>query len=145
MNAANQMTIGRLAEQSRVNLETLRYYERLGLLPRPPRSSSGYRLYPREAVERVRFIKQAQLLGFSLKEVAELLSLRVAPGTSCADVKQRADKKVADIRQKIRNLQRMKQALIKVSASCSGRGPSSECPILEALKGERGGLWRPLS
>ena len=145
MNAANQMTIGRLAEQSRVNLETLRYYERLGLLPRPPRSSSGYRLYPREAVERVRFIKQAQLLGFSLKEVAELLSLRVAPGTSCADVKQRADKKVADIQEKIRNLQRMKQALIKVSASCSGRGPSSECPILEALKGERGGLWRPLS
>jgi MerR family mercuric resistance operon transcriptional regulator len=140
MNGPNQMTIGGLAEHSRVNLETIRYYERLGLLPRPPRSLSGYRLYPLEAIQRVRFIKQAQLLGFSLKEVAELLSLRVAPGTSCADIKKRADKKIAGIEEKIRDLRRMKQALVKVSASCSGRRPTSECPILEALEANTGKL-----
>ena len=138
MNAANQVTIGRLAGNSGVNLETIRYYERIGLLAKPPRSQSGYRLYSADAVNRVRFIKHAQELGFSLKEISELLSLRVAPDRSCADIKQRADKKIADIEEKIRSLRQMKQALIKVSASCRGRGPTSECPILEALDANRG-------
>ncbi|MEW6213579.1 MAG: MerR family DNA-binding protein [Acidobacteriota bacterium] len=133
MNTRNQLTIGRLAAESGVNLETIRYYERLGLLPKPPRTASGYRRYTTDAVRRVRFIKQAQMLGFSLKEIAELLSLRVDPATTCADIKQKAERKIDDIEEKIRTLRRMKEALAKVSASCIGRGPTSECPILEAL------------
>lgn len=138
MSAANQVTIGKLAGHSGVNLETIRYYERIGLLAKPARSRSGYRLYSDDVVKRVRFIKHAQEIGFSLKEISELLSLRVAPDTSCADIKQRADKKIADIEEKIRSLRRMKHALVKVSASCRGRGPTSECPILEALDANRG-------
>ncbi len=133
MNAMNQLTVGKLAEQSGVNLETIRYYERRGLLPSPQRAPSGYRLYSDDSVQRVRFIKKAQVLGFSLKEILELLSLRVDPHTTCADIKQRSERKIADIEEKIQTLRRMKQALLKVSASCSGRGPTSECPILEVL------------
>ena len=128
-----QLTISKLAKQGGVNVETIRYYEQRGLLKQPQRSPSGYRLYPTGAVDRVRFIKQAQILGFSLKEILELLSLRVAPQTTCADIKQRTEAKIADIEERIQSLQRMKQALLKVSASCRGRGPTSECPILEAL------------
>lgn len=132
-----QLTISRLAKQSGVNVETIRYYEQRGLLKNPPRSPSGYRLYSIEAARRVRFIKQAQVLGFSLKEILELLSLRVAPHTTCGDIKRRAETKIADIEEKIQSLQRMKQALLKVSASCRGRGPTSECPILEALDADK--------
>jgi MerR family mercuric resistance operon transcriptional regulator len=132
-NNSMQLTISRLAKQSGVKVETVRYYEHLGLLKKPPRSTAGYRLYPIEAARRILFIKQAQLLGFSLKEILELLSLRVDPHTTCGDIKRRAESKLASIEEKIQSLQRMKQALMKVSASCRGRGPTSECPILEAL------------
>ena len=91
------LTIGHLAKQAGVNLETVRYYERRGLLPRPPRSASGYRLFPAEAARRLRFIRRAQELGFSLREISELLTLRVDPDTTCGEVKQRADDKIADI------------------------------------------------
>lgn len=126
-------TIGQLAKKAHVHVETLRYYERRGLLPEPPRSESGYRQYSADAVLRIQFIKHAKELGFSLKETMELLSLRVDPETTCADVKSRAEAKIFDIDEKIRNLQRMKKALTKLAAECTGSGPGSECPILEAL------------
>ena len=131
-------TIGRLARQAQVNLETIRYYERRGLLTRPPRTPAGYRLFSTGAVRQVRFIKRAQELGFSLKEIQELLALRVDSRTTCADVRRRAQAKIQDVEQKIRSLQAMRKALVRVTSACSGRGPVGDCPIIEALdSGER--------
>lgn len=105
------VTIGQLARRAQVHVETVRYYERRGLLPQPIRQWSGYRQYSQDDVTRLRFIKHAQRLGFSLKEIAELLSLRVDPDTSCRDVKHRAEAKLADIEEKIRTLEQIKNAL----------------------------------
>lgn len=129
--------MGEVAKQAGVNRETIRYYERIGLLPRPSRTASGYRVYPHEVVVRAQFVKRAQELGFSLKEISELLSLRVDPHTHCGDVKRRAEVKIEDIQEKVQDLQRMKKALAKLVASCSGRGATSRCPILEALDNKR--------
>lgn len=128
------VTIGQLARKAQVHVETVRYYERRGLFPQPLRRWSGYRQYSQDDLTRLQFIKHAQRLGFSLKEIAELLSLRVDPDTSCRDVKKRAETKIADIEVKIRTLEQMKKALSKLIASCRGRGPTSVCPILEALE-----------
>lgn len=133
MSTSNALTIGKLASRGGVNIETIRYYERRGLLPKPSRAASGYRLYADDAVRWLRFIKQAQLLGFSLTEIQELLSLRMRPGTTCGDIKQRAHQKIAAVDQKIEDLRRIKSALTKLAAACRGKGPTSECPILEAL------------
>src|SRR6266446_2812838 len=119
------LTRGELAQQGRVNSETIRYYERRGLLPKPPRTPAGYRVFSSEAVRRVRFIKRAQGLGFSLKEIRELLRLRVDPRRSCGDVRARAEAKLADIDEKIRGLHAMKKTLGRFIAACSGRGPVS--------------------
>lgn len=127
------LTIGQLAAQARVGVETVRFYERKGLLEEPNRKPSGYRQYKQETVARLRFIRRAKELGFTLKEIKELLSLRVDPSTSCADVRAQAVTKVDDIESKIRTLQRMKQALVKLTKACSGIGTTSECPILESL------------
>ncbi len=124
---------GEVAKKGRVNLETIRYYERRGLLPKPPRTAAGYRAFDGEAVRRIRFIKQAQALGFSLKEIRELLSLRIDPRRSCGDVRARAEAKLTDIEDKIRSLRAMKKTLARFFAACSGSGSVSECPILEAL------------
>jgi len=136
MNQTLPLTIGQLAKQSRVNLETIRYYERRGLLRRPPRTDSGYRIFSANDVQRIRFIKRAQELGFSLKEIQELLALRIHPGTSCAEIRQRTEVKIADIDEKIRTLKAMKKALVRLTNACSGRGPVSDCPILESLQEE---------
>lgn len=127
------LTIGQVAKKGNVNIETVRYYERQGLIPSPPRRESGYRAYPPDTVDRVRFIKRAQELGFSLKEAAELLSLRVGPGTNCAEVRRLAGVKIGDIEKKMETLAKMKQVLATLTAACEARGPASECPILEAL------------
>ncbi len=132
----NALTIGRLAKEAGVNLETVRYYERRGLLPRPPRSPSGYRLFPDEAAGRLRFIRRAQELGFSLAEIRELLSLRVSATVERTDVRRRAEAKIADIDAKIRSLESMKRTLRKLTKACAGCGPVSECPILESLDRE---------
>lgn len=129
----NGLSSGVLAKQSGINLESIRFYEKQGLLPKPPRTASGYRTFPPESVRRVRFIKRAQELGFSLKEIKELLSLRFDPHTSCADVRQRAEEKLGDIEQKIRDLKRIKESLTRLAAACPGRGAISGCPILESL------------
>ena len=128
------LTIGKLAKRVNVNIETIRYYERRGLIPKPRRRESGYREYSDETTKRILFIKRAKDLGFSLKEVDELFSLKIAIGTTCSDVKSKAEGKIADIDDKIKILQRMKKALFKLSKVCSGAGPVTECPILEALE-----------
>ena len=127
---------GELAKQAGVNVETLRFYEQKGLLPVPPRRVSGYREYPSESVHRIRFIKRAQELGFSLGEIKDLLALRVRKGTSCSDVKGRANEKLEEVRRKIADLKAIERALRKLAESCSGKGPLSVCPILENLDGE---------
>src|SRR6266852_1677460 len=111
MGTAERLTIGRLSQFGGVNLETIRYYEREGLLPRPPRTRSGYRVFPTDAARRLRFIKRAQHLGFSLTEIRELLTLRVKPGTKRDQIRARAEAKIADIEQKIQTLTAMKQSL----------------------------------
>jgi MerR family mercuric resistance operon transcriptional regulator len=132
----NPLTIGQVARRAGVGVETVRFYERRGLLDRPARKGSGYRQYPEDVVARLRFIKRAKELGFSLREIAELLALRVEPSTTCAEVRERAAAKIADIAAKIESLRRMKEALVRVTNQCRGRGPTSECPILDALDKE---------
>lgn len=132
----NSLTIGHLAREAGVNLETVRYYERRGLLPKPPRSASGYRLFPSDAARRLRFIRRAQELGFSLKEIRELLSLGVSRTTTSKDIRTRAEAKIADIDAKIRSLGSMKKALRKLTSVCEGCVPVTECPILESLDSE---------
>jgi MerR family mercuric resistance operon transcriptional regulator len=117
-----------------VNVETVRYYERRGLIEQPPRPQSGFRRYAPETIARLRFIKRAQELGFSLEEIGELLALRVDPETTCAEVKERAEAKIADVEEKLQDLQKMKRALERLAESCTGSGPVSECPILEVLE-----------
>ena len=128
------LSIGKVARGAGVPIDTVRYYEREGLLEKPVRTSSGYRQYPPDAVARLQFIRQAKDLGFTLSEIRELLALKVAPGKSCADVRARAESKIADIEQRVAQLTRMKQALARLAAACSGRGPTSACPILDAME-----------
>jgi MerR family mercuric resistance operon transcriptional regulator len=128
-----RLTIGKVARRSGVGVETVRLYERKGLVPVPIRTESGYRQYPEEAVSRILFIKRAKELGFTLKEIKELLSLGRQPGASCADVRSRAEAKMTDIEEKIRTLEKMKTALVGLTRTCSSDGPVSECPILDAL------------
>jgi MerR family mercuric resistance operon transcriptional regulator len=130
------LTIGQVAQRAGVGIETVRFYERQGLLNRPARSpSSGYRLYEEGVIARVQFILRAKELGFTLNEIKELLSLRVDPGMSCADVKARAEGKIAAIEEKIGTLQRMRTALLRLTRACGETGGGSECPILDMLDG----------
>ena len=110
-----------------------RPYERRGLLPKPPRTASGYRLFPADTARRLRFIRRAQELGFSLTEIGELLSLRVSRRTTSADIRTRAEAKIADIEAKIRSLESMKKTLRRLTRVCDGCAPVAECPILESL------------
>lgn len=130
---ASGLNIGETARHAGVNLDTIRYYERRGLVPKPARSASGYRKFSPDSVRRIRFIKHAQALGFTLAEIEELLSLRVHPDTACAPVHIQAKAKIAAIDAKVRSLQAMKKTLRKLIATCTGRGIISDCPILEAL------------
>jgi MerR family mercuric resistance operon transcriptional regulator len=130
------LKIGQLAQRAAVNLQTIRYYEREGLLPEPPRLSSGYRLYTDSTVRRVRFIKRAQEIGFSLAEIRELLSLRADGQRERNEVRAIAQAKIADIEDKMRTLKAMKTVLNRLTERCSGCGPASECPILESIDSE---------
>lgn len=130
------LKIGQVADRGGVNLQTIRYYERERLLPEAPRLPSGYRTFPEHTVNRVRFIRRAQELGFSLAEIRELLSLRVDRRRDRAAVRAIARAKVSEIEEKIRSLEAMKRALAHVTDRCKGHGPASECPILEALDSE---------
>ncbi len=129
----NKLTIGQVAREAGVNIQTIRYYERRGLLPEPSRGDSGYRYYGEEAVKHIRFIRNAKELGFSLKEIGELLSLRLDPEGMSAAVKELAKEKLTDIEDKIDTLQRIRAALEGLIQTCPGCGPVQECPILDAL------------
>jgi|SRR5215467_11992713 len=132
------MRIGAAAQRAGVNVQTLRYYERRGLLPRAPRRDSGYREFPDEAVRIVRFIKRAQDLGFSLDEVEELIRLRGERPRSRARVRDIAERRVRQIDLKLAELRAMKRALTHL-LHCCRRGSTLECPIIEALDGAKGG------
>lgn len=127
-------TIGQVARAADVNIETIRYYERRGLLSPPRRTPSGYRQYNEDAVARLRFIKHAQELGFSLQEIDELLALRVRRGTACDAVARKTREKIALVERRIRDLQRIKLTLGRLADACAARELTQECPILEALE-----------
>jgi Hg(II)-responsive transcriptional regulator len=131
------MRIGTAAEQAGVNIQTLRYYERRGLLPRPPRKRSGYREFPDDAVRMVRFIKRAQDLGFTLDEVEELLRLRSDKRRDRARIRSVATRRVEQIDRKVAELTAMKRALAHLLHCCQ-EGSTLECPIIEALDGVEG-------
>ncbi len=128
------LIIGQLAKRANVNLETIRYYERRELIPKPLRNESGYRQYSQDDVVRIKFIKRAQTLGFSLREIHELLALRMEPGISCAAVKVHVDAKVAEVENKIVSLEQMRETLLRLSKKCTGKGPVGECPFLKELE-----------
>ncbi len=127
------MTIGKLARAAAVGVETIRFYERRGLLPPPPRSAAGYRHYGPDALRRLRFIQRAKELGFSLDETAELLALRADASARCDDVRSAAAAKLRDVEAKLRDLVAIRDTLTELVERCGCQGPSSPCPILEAL------------
>ncbi len=121
-----------LARRTGCNLETIRYYEKIGMMPEPPRTEAGYRVYDGGHVERLRFILRARELGFSLSEIRGLLAL-VDHGTqTCAEVKERTERHLADVREKIADLRRIERILAETAAKCSG-DEVPDCPVLEAL------------
>jgi Hg(II)-responsive transcriptional regulator len=134
------LTIGQLAKQAHVNRETVRYYERRRLISRPPRSISGYRVFSDDAVRRLRFIRHAKMLGFSLNEIRELLALRVDSIDACDRVRVRTQAKLPDIDNKIRSLRRMKAALTRLVGACERRGKTNDCPILDSLEAPGGDI-----
>ena len=128
------MTIGQVAREAGIGIETVRFYEREGLLEKPTRRESGYRQFHAEAVVRLRFIKQAQRLGFTLREIRELLALKLDPHATRAEVRKSAIAKVEDIDQRIAELKRMKKALSPLIDACDGKGTLDGCPILDAIE-----------
>ena len=133
------MRIGEVAGRVGIGIETIRYYEREGLLATPKRRPSGYREYEESAIARLQFIRRTKELGFSLDEIKQLLGLWFNTSTRCVHVRERAASKIADIEDKIRSLQSMKRSLRKLIAECETRNSLDECPLLEGL----GGLNRP--
>lgn len=129
-----RLTIGELAKQADVNRETVRYYERRRLLQRPSRSMSGYRVFSDDALRRLRFIGHAKVLGFSLNEIRELLTLRIHSPNTCDRVRARTEAKIADIERKIEALRHVREALCTLVAACERRKKSSDCPILDNLE-----------
>lgn len=130
------LSIGQVAKEAGVGVETVRFYERQGLLEEPDRKASGYRQYGGEAVSVLRFIRRAKELGFTLKEIKALLALRLDGSARRSDVRMQARAKVEDIEAKVRDLQRMREALLRLVDTCHGDGPAIGCPILQALQGQ---------
>jgi MerR family transcriptional regulator, copper efflux regulator len=139
----SDLTIGRLAKTAGVNVQTVRYYERRKLLPPTSRMPSGYRLYSDDALRRLRFIRNAQALGFTLREIAELLNLRVGSTTRCGDVKRKAQAKLIGVNEKVRDLQALARALRSLIETCQAGQPTARCPILNALEDEPRRSGRP--
>lgn len=130
------MRTGEVADRANVNIQTLRYYERRGLLPEPERRESGYRDYPADAVSVVRFIKRAQGLGFTLADVEELLHLADGGPDSCDGARELAAAKVADLEQRIAELQAMRNSLVRLADTCEQPRSQRDCPILHAIGNE---------
>jgi len=123
-----------VAARARVNAQTLRYYERRGLLPAPERTSSGYRAYPADSVRVVRFVKRAQQLGFTLADIEELLHLAGGGPASCEDAKTMASGRIADLQQRIAQLVGMRDALARLVDTCDQPRAERECPILRDIE-----------
>ena len=130
-----RLTVGKAAKLAGVSADTIRYYQRRGLLPDQERLGSGYRVFSAEAVRTLRFIKRTQALGFSLDEIRELLVFRADHGASCREVKEAASRKVEVINKKIRDLSAIRDVLTRLIRSCE-QGDGAACPILEALERE---------
>lgn len=128
--------IGEVASRANVNKETVRYYEKRALIPKPDRRYSGYRIFTQRHIDQIKFIKRAQELGFTLSEIKELLELRMHEDTTCLEIKNEAQAKHQDVVEKIEDLQRIKETLVDLIDSCSGNGPKGDCPILGALEGK---------
>ena len=129
----SQITVGEAARRAQVNVQTLRYYERRGLLETPARTPANYRLYTPEAVGRVRFIKRAQRLGFELEEIRDLLALRATRSTN-GQVRARAEARVRQIDASVRSLLAMRESLADLIDQCTGAARTGSCPILTALE-----------
>ena len=130
----DKLLIGELARKANVNKETIRYYERKGLIPEPPRNKSGHREYSQMDVKRTEFIKRTQSLGFSLREINDLLLLKIEPESTCKDIQELVKSKITDIDQKITDLTLIKETLKKLANRCTGKGPVGGCPILDELE-----------
>jgi MerR family mercuric resistance operon transcriptional regulator len=129
------LTVGKLAEAAGVGVETIRFYEKRGLVEQPERRGSGYRIYQPEDVTRIRFIKNAQALGFSLKEIGDLIELERDARSQCSDLQVRTDAKIRVIDQKIEELSRMRSELQRLSSSCSSDQPLSDCKLMNCMAG----------
>jgi Hg(II)-responsive transcriptional regulator len=127
------LTIGKLAANAEVNVQTIRYYERRGLVPEPARNTAGYRRYSPDAVSRVRFIRAAKRVGFSLDDIEELLSYRASPRRSCKGVREKALTKIAEVEEKLAELKRLRDALVRIVGACDGNRPMRDCAILAAF------------
>ena len=130
------MTIGQLAELAGVPTPTVRYYERRGLLAPPRRTRGGYRDYVGDAARRVRFIRRAQDLGFTLEEVEELLLLRVSDSSTCEQVAMKAQAKASEIQAKLDELSRLQTVLLHLADACASRTLTNDCPVLAMLTEE---------
>lgn len=135
---ARAVTIGRLSDCTGVNIETIRYYERIGVLPVPPRSEGRHRLYDESHSRRLVFIRRARELGFSLEEIRELSGLTSGHRLTCHAVKALTEQHIADIRRKVKDLRRLERVLNDLASRCHGNAVP-DCPILEAL-GDRGAI-----
>lgn len=131
MNTPTSMTIGKLAQAAGVGVDTVRFYERSGLLGKPLRSLSGYRLYAPSEIDRLRFIRRAKALGFTLEQIVELLSL--SHGGDRADVKALASARLAEIDLRVADLIAMRESLAKLVEDCDGHGSVAGCPIIESV------------
>ncbi|MBE1162710.1 MerR family DNA-binding protein [Dyella acidiphila] len=133
---SHSLTIGAVAKRAGVQIDTIRYYEREGLLPEPLRRASGYRSYNESVIGRLRFIRRAKELGFTLEEIRDLLGLSADRHRGVKEVKQRAEQRLASIDARIAELTRIRQGLEQLIEACPGRGDPEQCPILRALAGE---------
>lgn len=130
------MKIGQLAERAGVAIDTVRYYERHGVLPEPARQASGYRSYGKDDIARLRFVRRAKDLGFTLKEISELLALSSRPEDDMGSLKAAAGEKLAEVEHKLSELARMRDGLHTLIAACPGHGALKSCPIRNALAGD---------
>lgn len=133
MNTQTALTIGRIAQSAGVAIDTIRFYEREGLLPEPRRRPSGYREYDQSAVSRLRFIRRAKDLGFTLEEIRELLALSADRHGGVEGVRERASARLQAIDERIAELQRVRDGLAELVEACPGHGAPEDCPILKAL------------
>ncbi len=134
---SNRFTIGRLARLAGVNIQTVRYYERTGLLHPVSKTGAGYRLYGEGELKRLRFVRHAKDLGFTLKEIKELMGLRVESSTACAEVLKKTEEKLRDLEERIEKLNELRGILNELTVACRERTPTGECPILKSI--EKGG------